>query len=289
VLLSRYDLFHTMLTVAALAALYFGRDRTGFVLLALGTAAKAYPLVIFPIAAVYVWRHADGRKALQCVAIFAAVLLACLLPFLVISPHGLWFALHGQETRPPQIESLGAAVFLAAHQLIGTHLSYYFTHHSDNLNGHAALQFASLMSVLQIVALLGVWFGFARGPATKQRVLTAAAAAVCAFIVFDRVISPQYLIWLAPLVVTVPGRRGVAAMAMLACAMCLTQIWYPLHFAALKNFQPLESWAVIGRDLVLLALFGTLAWPDVPIRRLVRTSVRRSHAGEELTVGGLVE
>ena len=124
------------------------------------------------------------------------------------------------------------------------------------------------MSVLQIIALLAVWSFYARGPATRDRLLTAGAAAVCAFIVFGRVLSPQYLIWLAPLVVVVPGRRGAAAMAMLACAMCMTQIWYPLHFTALKNFQPLESWAVIGRDLVLLALFGTLAWPDVPLRAI---------------------
>ena len=45
VLWSRYDLFPTMLMVAALAAIYFGWNRSGFVLLALGTAAKAFPVV----------------------------------------------------------------------------------------------------------------------------------------------------------------------------------------------------------------------------------------------------
>lgn len=165
--------------------------------------------------------------------------------------------------RPPRrLESVGAALFLAAHQLAGLHLSYYFTHNSDNLNGHPALALAGVMSVLQLVALVGVWGLFARGPATRERLLTTAAAAVCAFIVFDRVLSPQYLIWLAPLVATVKGPRGLAAVALLACAMSMTQIWYPLHFAPLKSFQPLESWAVIGRDLVLVALLVTLVWPD---------------------------
>ncbi len=56
------------------------------------------------------------------------------------------------------------------------------------------------MSVLQLVGLLAVWGLYALGSATRERLLTAAAAAVCAFIVFDRVLSPQYLIWLAPLV-----------------------------------------------------------------------------------------
>jgi hypothetical protein len=175
-------------------------------------------------------------------------------------------------------------VFLAAHQLIGTHLTYYFTHSSDNLDGHPALEVAGLMSLLQLAALAAVWLAFARGPASRDRVLTAAAAAICAFIVFDRVLSPQYLIWLAPLVVVVPGKRGVVAMAMLACAMCMTQIWYPLHFFPLKHFLALESWAVVGRDLLLVALFVTLAWRDVPIRRLGRAATRGSGASEWRTI-----
>jgi hypothetical protein len=262
VLLSRYDLFPTMLTIAALAALYFDRKWSAFVLLALGTAAKAYPIVILPLALMYVWRRDGRRTALQCLAVFAAVVLICFLPFLVVAPKGVWWAVHGQENRPLQLESAGAAVFLAAHQLIGLHLSYYFTHSSDNLDGHVPMAFAGVMSILQLVSLVTVWLLYARGPATRARLLTASAAAVCAFIVFDRVLSPQYLIWLAPLVAVLRGRRGLAAMALLACAMSMTQIYYPLHFDPLKTFEPLESWAVVGRDLMLVALFLTLAWPD---------------------------
>jgi Glycosyltransferase family 87 len=262
VLLSRYDLFPTMLTIAALTALYFDRRRTAFALLALGTAAKAYPIVILPLALVYVWRRDGRRAALWCLAVFAAVVLVCFLPFLLVAPHGVWWAVHGQENRPLQLESVGAALFLAGHQLIGLHLSYYFTHSSDNLDGHVPMAFAGVMSILQLVALVAVWLLYARGPATRTRLLTASAAAVCAFIVFDRVLSPQYLIWLAPLVAVLRGRRGLAAVALLACAMSMTQIYYPLHFDPLKTFEPLESWAVVGRDLLLVALFLTLAWPD---------------------------
>jgi uncharacterized membrane protein len=281
VLLSRYDLFPAMLTIAALATIFFGWERSGFVLLALGAAAKAYPVVIMPVAAIYIWRNQGRRKALICLAFFAVVLLAAFLPFLIIAPHGIWWAIHGQENRPLQIESLGAAVFLAAHQLIGVHLTYYFTHQSDNLDGHPALEFAGLMSVLQLVSVLAVWIMFACGPATKERLLTAAAALVCAFIIFDRVLSPQYLIWLAPLVVVVPGRRGAAAIAMLGAAMCMTQIWYPLHINPLKHFQALQSWAVVGRDLLLLALLGTLAWPDFPLGRPLLAARRRAGLEEQ--------
>ena len=109
-----------------------------------------------------------------------------------------------------------------------------------------------------------MWGLYALGSATRERLLTASAAAVCAFIVFDRVLSPQYLIWLAPLVATVSGRRGLAAMALLACAMAMTQVYYPLHFDPLKTFEPLQSWAVVARDGMLVTLFADagVARPD---------------------------
>jgi uncharacterized membrane protein len=279
VMLSRYDLFPTALTIGALAAFYFDRKWSGCVLLALGAAAKAYPIVILPLALVYVWRRDGRRAAVTGLAVFAAVVLVCFLPFLIASPHGIWWAIHGQENRPLQLESVGAALFLAAHQLVGLHLSYYFTHNSDNLNGHAPMSFAAVMSALQFVSLVVVWLLYARGPATRSRLLTASAAAVCAFIVFDRVLSPQYLIWLAPLVAVLRGRRGLAAVALLACAMSMTQIYYPMHFAPLKTFQPLESWAVIARDLVLCALFATLVWPEPGL--LVIGSRRRGQAAQQ--------
>jgi Glycosyltransferase family 87 len=275
VILSRYDLWPTLLTIAAVAAIWLGSNRTGFAFLGLGFAAKAFPIVILPIALIYVWRSVSRRRALECLGVFLIAVLAWFLPFVVASPHGVWASIANQSGRPLQIESLGATIWLFAHQVIGTHLHVYFTHGSDNLDGHPAMQFATVMSVLQAVAIIGVWAVYAAGKATKERLVVASTAAVCAFIIFDRVLSPQYLIWLVPLVMIVPGRRGLAAIVLLALSMAITQVWFPQHFVQLKEFLPLESWAVIARDLVLLALFGTLAWPDVPIRRAVRSAFTR--------------
>ena len=91
----------------------------------------------------------------------------------------------------------------------------------------------------------------------------ASAAAVCAFVAFGKVLSPQFLIWLIPLVPLVRGRRGVAASALLAVALVLTQLWFPFRYWELVlHFGTLESWLVLVRDLVLVALFATLLLPS---------------------------
>jgi hypothetical protein len=275
VILSRFDLFPTMLTIAALAAMLTKRPRTAFFLLGLGVAVKAYPGVMAPIAAVYVWRNYSRREALIGLAWFVGVVAVCYIPFVAIAPHGVLWSLRDQGTRPLQIESAGASLWLAAHQILGLHLKLFFSHGSDNLYGHPPTTAASVMTIVQWMVIVLVWVTFALGRATRERLVLSSAAAVCAFLFLGRVLSPQYLIWLVPLVMIAPGRRGFVAVGLLALSMVLTQVWFPQHFLELKEFKPLQSWAVVARNTVLLVLLGTLAWPDVPVWRAFRTWLSR--------------
>ena len=136
----------------------------------------------------------------------------------------------GKVTRPLQIESLGAAVLLAAHQVWALPLTLVYSHGSDNLVGHAPHLMVLAQSVLGPVCLVAIWVAFARGPAERDRLLRYAVASVCAFVALSKVLSPQYLIWLIPLVPIVRDRRGTAASALLVAAMFLTQLWFPRRF-----------------------------------------------------------
>ena len=76
-------------------------------------------------------------------------------------------------------------------------------------------------------------------------------------------LSPQFLIWLVPLVPLVRGRRGLAASGLLFVAMVLTQVWFPFRYWSYAlAFDPTSSWLVLVRDLVLLGLLFALAWPE---------------------------
>jgi uncharacterized membrane protein len=211
VILYRYDLWPTALTVAGLAAILAGRERLGFASLGLGIAAKVFPAVVLPPALVYVWRT-RGRRDAICSAL-APVFAVVLVPFLALAPGGLWDSVVHQTTRPLQIESLASGLLLAAHQVGGFSITMESSHGSQNLAGSLPHALGTVSTVLLVVALLAIWVAAARGPATPERLLRYSAASLVAFVALSKVLSPQFLIWLIPIVPLVRGRRGLVASA----------------------------------------------------------------------------
>jgi hypothetical protein len=262
VLLSRFDLWPTAIVVGALAALVSGHLRLGSGLLGLGVAAKLWPGVLVPLVVTYVWRERGRREALVCAGVLGAVVLVCFLPFLVLAPVDTLDSVWRQARRPLQIESLGSAVLLAAHHAFGLDLTMKSSSGSQNLDGTLPDVVAVVQGLVQLGVLVALWVSFARGPASRERLRRYAAAVVCAFVVLGKVLSPQFLIWLIPLVPLVRGRRGLAASALLAVALVLTQLWFPYRYWDLAlRFDGAASWLVLARDLVLVALLVVLVEP----------------------------
>jgi hypothetical protein len=268
VILSRFDLWPAALAVGALAALVSQRFRLGHGLLGLGVAAKFYPGVLLPLAVAYTWKRRGRREALVCLALSLGVFALVVVPFLALAPHGVWHSVRVQLERPLQVESIGAAFLLVAHNVFGFALAGETSHGSQNVAGCAAHAFAIVSSIVQAAVLVWIWFSFARGPGTAVALVRSSAAAVCAFVAFGKVLSPQFLIWLIPVVPLVRGRRGLWASALLLAALVLTQIWFPFRYFRLAlDFEPGLSWVLLARDLVLVALALLLAWPSHAARR----------------------
>ncbi len=259
VVLTRFDLYPAAVTAAALAALLSGRWRLGAAVLGLAAAVKLYPAVILPLALVAAWRARGRREALLALAAFVAVFCAVVVPFVIISPGGVWDGFTRQSSRPLQIESLGAAFLLVAHQIGGLGITMHSGHGSQNLAGTLPDGLAALQSLLQVGTIVGLWIAFARGPADRARLARYAAAAVLAFVALGKVLSPQFLIWLIPLVALAGRRAGVV---LLALALVLTQLWFPFRYWDLAlHFDALASWLVFARDLTLVALLILVVRP----------------------------
>jgi hypothetical protein len=262
VILTRFDLWPAALMVLGLAAVLAARERLGLGVLGLGAAAKIFPAVLAPLALAYVWRRRGRREALLCGAVFVGVLFVCFAPFVILSPGGVWDSLSRQAERPLQIESLGSSFLLAAHHLWGYGITLDLSHGSQNQGGSLADAIAVAQSALQVLVVVGLLVVFSRGPATPERLIRYAAASIAAFVALGKVLSPQFLIWLLPLVPLVRGRRGLAASAVLALALVLTQLWFPYHYWDLAlRLDERASWLVLARDLVLVGLVAVLAMP----------------------------
>jgi len=259
VVIYRYDLWPAALAVAGLAGILAGRERWGFASLGLGIAAKIFPAVIVPTALAYVWRTRGRREALVCLGIAAAVVALFVVPFLAVAPHGFWESIRRQASRPLQIESLGSSFLLAAHHVGGLHLDVVTSHGSQNLAGSLPRGLGAVETALLVLSLLAIWALAVRAPATPERLVRYSAAAVTAFVAFDKVLSPQFMIWLIPLVPLVGGRRGLVASALLGLALLLTQLWFPIRYWDLVlQLKAFPSWAVLARDLALVALLAVL-------------------------------
>ena len=251
--LNTYDAWPALLTVAAAAALVVGRGRLALGLLGVAAAAKLYAVLLVPVAVVWLWRERGRRPALQSLAVFAATAAVLVVPWVALSPGGVWDSVDAQVGRGLHTESLGASILL-----VGDRVGWYQAHVvstapavSRDVSGDLAHTIAALSAGLAVLAALA--------PAVvllRRRVSPglAFAASVAGFLAFTKVLSPQYVVWLIPLV----PFGGLAAMVLLLAALSLAQSWY-FHYHDLWAVGP-QSWTLLSRNLLLLALYAFLLW-----------------------------
>lgn len=253
--LNTYDAWPAFLTVAALGLLLAALPIAAFAMLGLAFAAKVYPVVLLPPALVYVWRTAGRRVAGLSAAAFAAVAAIVILPFFAFSPHGLVESFRAQAGRALQVESLFGSLLGVADRL-GWYsaLVVHRTGHaiSYDLTGTLPRVLAGVSSLLQVLAVALVAWLFARGRDEPQRLAIAFAGAVAGFIAFTRFFSPQYMVWLVPLVVLL----GPLEWALTGAALVLAQTWF-FHYGDVFALGG-RIWLVALRDLLLVALFVVL-------------------------------
>jgi hypothetical protein len=86
-----------------------------------------------------------------------------------------------------------------------------------------------------------------------------AAAFVLAFLIGSKVLSPQYVIWLLPLVPLSAGGvwgLGVSAVFLAVCWMT-TQI-FPFHYLEISAGRPPGTDILLGRNFLLLVLWSLM-------------------------------
>lgn len=261
VFLNRYDLWPAFLTTAALALLLRNRVAAFSAVSALATVAKIYPAAAVPAAMAWIGRRFGGRIRRRAILIWVAVGFLLLLPFAALGPGGLRFSFTIQATRHLETESLAGSLLLVADRL-GLYRADIHTGKPGSLDIFGVLPGAlGAISVLVVIAAI-VWITWkiASGPTTGERLVAATAAAVTAYVAFGKVLSPQYLVWLVPLV---PLVRGRLPSVLLLVSLVLTQIEFDHDHAQIHTVGRVV-WVLLARNVALVVLAVVLLADCVP-------------------------
>lgn len=205
----RYDLVPALVTAAAVALLYRKRFALSYVMLALATLLKLFPVALLPVAAIAQWHAmpsgsrrrwvAPGLGIVLCLTLIA---IGFVLAALIDSAHA-FSALTYDVQRPDEVESVPATLlWLMSFAGVATHPDASYG--SLNLVGPAA----SAINALADVALLAGLIVICRLQIRSRLTLgQAAIGAVLVLLCTSKVLSAQYFIWLAPLLALTAGFR----------------------------------------------------------------------------------
>lgn len=255
VLRTHYDLLVAAVVVAALLAFARSHSTTGFALLGVGAMLKGFPALVVPIALARLGARGEWRAALRGLAAFAAVVVVVSAPFL---GDGYYDAYRFHLDRPVQVESAPAVVLNAVG---GSHVTGTTStpdrYGSNGLVGGAAGAVeGTFTGLLVAVLVLLVWMATLRGD--PEHLLLCSVTAVLAFVALGKVLSPQYVAWLAPVAALAWawGRRAPALL--IALAILLTRFEFPSRYFALVEGDGGVRALVAVRDAALVAALALL-------------------------------
>jgi uncharacterized membrane protein len=246
--LMRFDAWPTACVLGTLVLLR-RHPNLALAVLGVGTLVKGWPILLLPLLLV----HGIPRRAL---ATFAAVVVAGWAPFLVIAHGGAYNSVAFQLDRHLEFESVGASVL----SLVGRPVQTYFEAGSWSVRGSTANAIAYAQSALQVVLVLVVALAYRRSSRSPSDLVAAAAATVAVAAVAGKVLSPQYLLWLAPFAVLCDG----AALLCFAAACLASRALFLGRFSQLREQDNGAVAVLVTRNALLLGATVAL------LRRAVR-------------------
>jgi hypothetical protein len=181
------------------------------------------------------------------------------LAVLAFSPGGAWYAIHYQTARPLEIESTPATLLYLVDYLFGRRGRTFGSFGSINL-GHAGSGAVTVLCGLLLVGSIALLTWRAARRDEPRALMLAGLAAVAAFAAFGKVFSPQYVVWLFPLIAmgAAWGEWWIAGTAALAAV--LTKIEFPGLFSDLAGRRDATVVVVTERNLAVVLLVCVSIW-----------------------------
>ena len=306
-LLARFDIVPALVTLAALWLAERGRFGYAYIFLAAGVLLKLYPAFLIPLVVIEQWRQANatalaegqetpekavsrvrgslglGRvkqfwslpathRAVRGLILCLGLILGCFILFFLLNPAGTLSGFQYAGGRPLQVESTPASIlWLGSIFGIPAYPSYSFT----SLNFVGPLD-AFLKPASAIALVGGCFWVYIRQAEGKLTVGQAFLACLGIVLVTNKIFSPQYLIWIIPVVAAVEG-LDLIWLAICFLTWCDYPIIYQLH-------HPIQTVTYSWQFMPVLALRnGLLLY--VTLRVIIRPTKRLYHSDGEAASG----
>jgi hypothetical protein len=251
VTVTRMDLLAAALTLGAVWAGLRERPGLSGLLTALGTMAKLFTGLWAIAYGVLLLRRRRWRHLLAFAGVSVGLLAALNLALWGWAGEGYLDTYLYHRERGIQIESSWASVLLPIHLVadldVGLALEYGSSNLTTPLDGFVRSAWPFLFVGL---ALPFVAAGWRRERAAPIHLL---AGLVLAFLLANKVFSPQYLLWVFPLLLFDGTSRGRVDAIIFLAACGLSQVLYPRGYDLLKAFHPAAVAVLVARN-------GLVAW-----------------------------
>jgi len=198
----------------------------------------------------WVWGRPETRRITRGAALCLGVVGLGFACAFALNPSGALSSFLYAQVRPLQVESTPATLLWLG-TLVGIPASPVFSFSSLNYVGPLDVALKPLSAAALVVTCALVYYRQARG---RLSVGQAFVACLCVVIATNKIFSPQYLIWVLPVVAAVEG------FDLLWLAICiLTTIVYPNLYLtrptfATVTYTPAFMPVLAARNLLLLAL-----------------------------------
>jgi hypothetical protein len=258
----RFDVAPAACVVVALIASQRGRRSWAYVALAVGALLKLYPLALLPLLLIESWRAREREPLWRGPTLFAAIIVAVEGLAATVAPAGLLGPLGFMGARCVQVESVPATFssLWANYLHAQPQFPYAFNSTCEQAPGMGSAQMIALALGLAGIALTITLFW-------RQRITLGVAALLIigSLIVGSKVFSPQYLLWLSPLVAMEYGAEALPLIGW-SIVCLLTTLCFPFAYngtlSGYFNRSPVTMIVLTAgaRNLLLLALGGAVLW-----------------------------
>jgi uncharacterized membrane protein len=273
IIIYRFDLVPAVIVLASIYAFTRNKYKIAWMILAVAVLTKLYPAVVAPIFLIYQLSHRQYRKATWGIGVFAITTVIIVIPCLVLSASGFvdFFTMQVQrglhsDTEYASLLLLGQTLGLIQVdiRLVGPMpLSVNVFSRLAGFLSRVALP----VMIVSLAVLYFIFFRRSRDPlqtdddrGDMSTMITFAFLAVLVLMLTNKVLSPQFIIWLFPLVPLVT-RRWRHVPWLVFTAVCLLNFYLCANYFAFMRESLRMICVLLARNILLVILLGlTLEW-----------------------------